>query len=92
MLVQRVSSATIIMSGYSYGTQSDCDKCICRLMLVLWEGPLSGATVSNPQPCSYQGLLTCNVGGRFSSQPGSYSSALLKRCKKGSVYLQSENV
>lgn len=52
MLVQRVSSATIIASDYIYRTQSDCDKCVCHLLLVLWEVELSVAIASNLQPCS----------------------------------------
>lgn len=58
MLVQRVSSKTI-MSDYIYGTQSDCDKRICYLLLVLWEVVLSVVIASNPQS-SHQGLLMCN--------------------------------
>lgn len=61
MLVQRVSSATIITSDYIYGTQSDCDKFICCFLLLLWEVVLSVAIAPNPQCCSYQGLLICNL-------------------------------
>jgi len=65
MLVQKVSSATITSSDYIYASQSDCDKCICYLLFVLWEVVLSVGTASDPQTRSYQGLLISNLDSRL---------------------------